>query len=73
MEDYRIPGIGDVPEMEVHFDESGFENTMKGGACGMAELSNVPVSAAVGNAVYNATKWRPTVLPLTPERVIGNC
>ena len=72
MEDYRIPGIGDVPEMEVHFDESGFKNTMKGGACGMAELSNVPVSAAVGNAVYNATSWRPTVLPLTPERVISN-
>ena len=72
MEDYRIPGIGDVPEMEVFFDEFGFENIMKGGACGMAELSNVPVSAAVGNAVYNATKWRPTVLPLTPERVIRN-
>ena len=72
MEDYRIPGIGDVPEMEVYFDESGFKGTMKGGACGMAELSNVPVSAAVGNAVYNATSWRPTVLPLTPERVISN-
>ena len=72
MEDYRIPGIGDVPEMEVYFDESGFKDTMKGGACGMAELSNVPVSAAVGNAVFNATSWRPTVLPLTPERVITN-
>lgn len=72
MEDYRIPGIGDIPEIEVFFDETGFQKNMKGGACGMSELSTLPISAAVGNAVFHATSWRPTELPLRPHRVIGN-
>ena len=26
LEDYRIPGIADTPDMDIHFDESGFEH-----------------------------------------------
>jgi xanthine dehydrogenase YagR molybdenum-binding subunit len=69
LEDYRIPGIADVPEVVVHFDEEGFEH-VKGGAAGLSELSTVPIAAVIGNAVYNATGWRATSLPIRPERVL---
>lgn len=71
LEDYRIPGIGDIPPVEVFFDESGFEK-MKGGACGLSELSVLPIVAAIGNAVFNATAWRPRDIPLRPQRVQEN-
>ncbi|MEZ4312618.1 MAG: molybdopterin-dependent oxidoreductase [Polyangiaceae bacterium] len=68
LEDYRIPGIGDIPPIEVFFDESGFEK-LKGGASGMSELAALPTAAALGNAVFNATGWRPHDIPLRPQRV----
>jgi xanthine dehydrogenase YagR molybdenum-binding subunit len=71
LEDYRIPGIGDIPPVELFFDESGFEG-MKGGACGLSELSVLPTVAAVGNAVFHATGWRPHDIPLRPQRVQEN-
>jgi hypothetical protein len=37
LEDYRIAGLGDVGEAEVHFEEDGFENAGAGGV-GLAEL-----------------------------------
>lgn len=69
LEDYRIPGIGDVPEIELFYDETGFEK-MRGGAVGMSELATVATPAALGNAVFNATGWRPTEIPLRPHRVL---
>ncbi len=69
MEDYRIPGIGDIPEIEVHFHEGGFES-VKGEACGLSELSFLAVAPAIGNAVFNATGWRPTEIPMRPHRVL---
>jgi xanthine dehydrogenase YagR molybdenum-binding subunit len=71
LEDYHILGIGDVPEIEIHYDETRFENRMRGGACGLSELSTLSIAPALGNAVFNATGWRPTELPLRPYRVIG--
>ena len=71
LEDYRIPGIGDIPEIEIHYDETGFEK-MRGGAVGLSELATLPVPAALGNAVFNATGWRPTEAPLRPHRVLEN-
>src|SRR6185312_17442766 len=46
MEDYRIPGIADMPKLEVHFDEAGFEH-VPGGAVGIGEVSTVPTSPAI--------------------------
>lgn len=69
LEDYRIPDIGDIPEIKVHFDESGFEN-VKGEACGLSELAKLPVAPAIGNAVFHATGWRATELPMRPHRVL---
>ncbi|MDP2312972.1 MAG: molybdopterin-dependent oxidoreductase [Pseudomonadota bacterium] len=70
LEDYRLPGIGDIPEIEVHFEERGFEH-VNGGGVGLAELATVPAAASVANAVHAATGWRPLELPIRPDRVLG--
>jgi CO/xanthine dehydrogenase Mo-binding subunit/aerobic-type carbon monoxide dehydrogenase small subunit (CoxS/CutS family) len=69
LEDYRIPGIGDTPEIDVHFDEEGFEH-VPGGGVGLGEISTVAVAASIGNAVHNATGWRPYELPIRPDRLL---
>lgn len=68
LEDYHIAGIGDMPEIELFFHEDGFENH-KGGAAGLGEISTIPVAAAIGNAVFNATGKMPLDLPLTISRI----
>ena len=69
MEDYRIPGMGDVPETEVYFHQEGFEH-VRGGGVGLGEVSIVSVAAALGNAVHDATGVRPHELPIRPDRLI---
>lgn len=68
LEDYRIAGIADVPEMVVHFDEAGFEH-VPGRVAGMSELATIGVAPAVACAVFHATGWRPTRVPLRLDRV----
>lgn len=70
LEDYRVAGIGDMPEVEVVFDEDGFD-TVPGRGIGLGEVSIAPVAASIGNAVFHATGWRPRQLPLRPDRVIA--
>jgi xanthine dehydrogenase YagR molybdenum-binding subunit len=70
LEDYRIPGFGDIPEIEIYFDEDGFEH-VPGGGVGLGELSTIGVAASLGNAVYNATAWRPYELPIRPDRLLA--
>jgi xanthine dehydrogenase YagR molybdenum-binding subunit len=69
LEDYRIPGIGDIPEIEIAFIEEGFEHA-QGKGVGISELATVGMAASVGNAVFHATGWRPYQLPIQPEAVI---
>ena len=69
LEDYRIPGIGDTPEITVHFHEEGWGH-VTGGGVGIGEVSTVGVAAAVGNAVFDATGWRPRDLPIRPDRLL---
>ena len=71
LEDYRIPGMGDIPDMEFFFLEKGFDK-IKGKAAGISEVATVPVAASIGNAVYNATGWQPRQLPIRPDRVLKN-
>jgi xanthine dehydrogenase YagR molybdenum-binding subunit len=70
LEDYRIPGIADTPEIDIHFAESGFEH-VPGGSVGLGEIATLPVAAAIANAVCNATGVRPRTLPLRPDRVLA--
>jgi xanthine dehydrogenase YagR molybdenum-binding subunit len=69
LEDYRIMGIGDVGEIHVHFDETGYEK-IRGRSVGLGELVTLAPAAAIGNAVFHATGWRPRELPLRPDRVL---
>ena len=70
LEDYRIPGIADTPEIDVHFDEAGFEHVM-GGSVGIGEVATVPTSPAIANAICNAIGIRPTEIPISPARLIA--
>jgi xanthine dehydrogenase YagR molybdenum-binding subunit len=70
LEDYRIPGIADTPEIDIHFAENGFEH-VPGGSVGLAEIATLPVAAAIANAVCHATGVRPHALPLRPDRVLA--
>ena len=70
LEDYRLCGIGDTPEMEVHFDEEGFEYA-QGHRIGLSELAGVAVSASIGNALFNATGVRFRDTPYRLSTVLG--
>jgi len=70
MEDYRIPGIADMPRLDVHFDEAGFEH-VPGGAVGIGEVSTIPTSPAIANAICNAIGVRPTEIPIRPDRIVA--
>jgi xanthine dehydrogenase YagR molybdenum-binding subunit len=70
MDDYRIPGIADTPNIEVHFDESGFDHVL-GGSVGIGEVATVPTSPALANAIRNATGVRLTEIPIRPDRLIA--
>ncbi|MGO8916993.1 MAG: xanthine dehydrogenase family protein molybdopterin-binding subunit, partial [Stellaceae bacterium] len=71
LEDYRIPGIADTPEMDIHFDAVGFEHVL-GGGVGLGEVATLPVAAAIANAVHNATGVRPYEIPLRPDRLLAS-
>ena len=70
MEDYRIPGIGDTPLIDVHFDEGGFDH-VAGGSVGIGEVATVPTSPAIANAVRDAIGVRPTEIPIRPDRLVA--
>ena len=70
LDDYRMPGIADIPAIDLHFDEGGFGH-VQGGSVGIGEVATVPTSAAIANAVYNAIGERPYEIPLRPDRLLG--
>jgi xanthine dehydrogenase YagR molybdenum-binding subunit len=69
LEDYRIPGIGDIPQLDIHFDEAGFEH-VAGGGIGLGEIATLPVAASIANAVHDATGIRLREIPIRPDRLI---
>jgi xanthine dehydrogenase YagR molybdenum-binding subunit len=70
LEDYRIPGIADTPLIDVHFDEGGFDH-VAGGSVGIGEVATIPTSAAIANAIHNATGVRFTEIPFRADRLIA--
>ncbi len=67
--DYEVPGITEVPEIQVEFIESrSHEGPF--GAKGIAEMGIITVSGAINNAVFDATGARLNQLPLWSERVL---
>jgi xanthine dehydrogenase YagR molybdenum-binding subunit len=70
LEDYRIPGIADTPNIDVHFDEAGFDHVL-GGSVGIGEVATVPTSPAIANAIRNAIGVRAYELPIRPGRLMA--
>jgi len=70
MDDYKIAGALDVPEISVIFVEvaNGVTNT---GVLGLGEAANVASAAAIGCAVYDAIGVPVRSLPMTPDRVLA--
>jgi xanthine dehydrogenase YagR molybdenum-binding subunit len=69
MQDYKIPQMGDTPEITMHFNQEGWPY-VPGEGVGLSEVSSIGVAASIGNAIFNATGWRPTKLPIRPDRIL---
>jgi xanthine dehydrogenase YagR molybdenum-binding subunit len=69
LEDYHLPQLGDTPEIDIHFHEEGWDR-VPGGGVGLGEVATISPAASVGNAIFNATGWRPLTLPVRPDRVL---
>jgi xanthine dehydrogenase YagR molybdenum-binding subunit len=65
-ETYKLPGIADVPEIEIVL-----LNMPGRGVIGIGEPATVPTAAAIGNAVANAIGVRVGSLPITPAKVLA--
>src|SRR5581483_3348053 len=70
LEEYKIIGSKDMPQIEVHFIEDYLARSSTD-ASGIGEPAKVAVAAAVANAVYNATGVRIYHLPRAPARVLA--
>lgn len=69
MEFYKLAGIGDIGDVQVHMDITP-END-KRGIVGLGEPATIPTVAAIANACANAIGVRVPVLPLTPRNVLN--
>jgi xanthine dehydrogenase YagR molybdenum-binding subunit len=65
-ETYKLPGIADVPDIEVVL-----LNMPERGVIGIGEPATVPTAAAIANAVANAIGVRVSSLPITPAKVLA--
>jgi xanthine dehydrogenase molybdenum-binding subunit len=66
--EYKIPTIEDIPELVTVLLESTTGPAPYGGKS-IGESSNVPVAAAIANAVHDAVGVRIVDLPITAEKV----
>jgi xanthine dehydrogenase molybdenum-binding subunit len=67
--DYKLITAPEVPEIDMHFIET-IDPEGPAGAKGVGEAPAICISAAIANALKNATGKRFYELPLTPERVL---
>lgn len=67
LEDYRIAGCQEMPELVAIIDD---EDTRQE-AMGMAEAPVIPGHGAIANAVFNACGVRVRDLPITPDKVLA--
>jgi CO/xanthine dehydrogenase Mo-binding subunit/aerobic-type carbon monoxide dehydrogenase small subunit (CoxS/CutS family) len=67
---YRIPAFADIPRSEVYFAET-HDRYGPLGAKPIGEAPIIPVSAALGNALADATGIRFHSLPLSADRIFA--
>ncbi len=65
-ETYKLPGIADVPVIDIVFLD-----LPERGVIGIGEPATVPTAAAIANAVANALGVRISSLPITPAKVLA--
>ncbi len=68
LHDYKLPTIRDVPRLQNLLITDG-EGPGPYGAKAAGELGNLPITAAIANAVYDAIGIRVDSLPITAEKV----
>jgi xanthine dehydrogenase YagR molybdenum-binding subunit len=68
--DYKVPTIGDAPEIEVIIPANIDTTANSLGVKGIGEPPIIPTAGAIANAVHNATGVRMTTLPMSPDRVL---
>ncbi len=68
--DYKIPNIGDIPEIESILIET-LDPHGPFGAKGIGEPGLVPTAAAIVNAIYNACGIRVRELPISREFILN--
>jgi xanthine dehydrogenase YagR molybdenum-binding subunit len=66
-----VPVHADIPEQEVIFLEGADPYSTPLKAKGVGELGLCGVSAAVANAIYNATGVRVRDYPITLDKYLG--
>ncbi|HKJ69236.1 MAG TPA: xanthine dehydrogenase family protein molybdopterin-binding subunit [bacterium] len=71
LEDYKLPTIMDMPEMEIIIVSDGDPLISNTGVKGVGEPATIPTAPAIANAVYNAIGVRMKSLPITPDKVLN--
>jgi len=69
LEEYKIVGSKETPQIEVHLIEQLWGKSSTD-AAGIGEPANIATAAAVANAVYNAIGVRIREIPMTPAVVL---
>jgi len=67
--DYKLITAPEIPKLDMTFIET-HDPEGPAGAKGIGEAPSICISAAIANAVYNATGIRFHELPLSPEHVL---
>jgi xanthine dehydrogenase YagR molybdenum-binding subunit len=70
LEDYKVPTVADVPDIDVGFVDQVDVEANSVGSKGLGEPPIIPTPAAIANAVADALGVRITDLPITPDRVL---
>jgi len=72
LEQYRLIGLADTPQIDVVLLEN-YQGRSSTDACGIAEPATIATAAAIANAVYNAIGRRIHALPMHPANVLAAC
>ncbi|HME90113.1 MAG TPA: hypothetical protein VKE49_01730, partial [Myxococcaceae bacterium] len=66
LEDYKLPGALEMPEITALIDDADPREAV----IGVGEPALIPTVGAIANAVFNATGARIRELPITPDKVL---
>jgi xanthine dehydrogenase YagR molybdenum-binding subunit len=67
---YLVPVHADIPDIEVQFIDKPDPYISPIGARGIGEIGITGITAAIVNAIFNATGKRVRDLPVTPDKLI---